>query len=87
VRTLLGVTLAARAYSIVTLAAGPLGAARVFLPMAGSLLTYAHVGRPTAPSGSCRSTTDSTPPPLLPGRGARRPEALPIPRARRRYRF
>jgi 3-dehydroquinate dehydratase type I len=51
VRTLLEVTLAARTYGIVTLAMGPLGAARVFLPMAGSLLTYAHVGRPTAPSG------------------------------------
>jgi 3-dehydroquinate dehydratase type I len=51
VRTLLEVTLAARAHGIVTLAMGPLGAARVFLPMAGSLLTYAHVGRPTAPSG------------------------------------
>lgn len=51
VRTLLEVTLMARAHGIVTLAMGPLGAARVFLPMAGSLLTYAHVGRPTAPSG------------------------------------
>ena len=51
VRTLLEVTLAARARGIVTLATGPFGAARVFLPMAGSLLTYAHVGRPTAPSG------------------------------------
>jgi 3-dehydroquinate dehydratase type I len=51
VRTLIEVTLAARAHGIVTLATGPLGNARVFLPMAGSLLTYAHVGRPTAPSG------------------------------------
>jgi 3-dehydroquinate dehydratase type I len=51
VRTLLEVTLAARAHGIVTLAMGPLGATRVLLPLAGSLLTYAHVGRPTAPSG------------------------------------
>ena len=51
VRTLLEVTLAVRHHGVVTLAMGPLGNARVFLPMAGSLLTYAHVGRPTAPSG------------------------------------
>src|SRR5689334_9841446 len=49
-RTLLAVTLAAA--NVVTLAMGPLGPmSRVVLPAAGSLLTYAHVGRPTAPSG------------------------------------
>ena len=51
-RTLLEVTLAARARGIVTLAMGPMGPlSRVLLPAAGSLLTYGHVGRPTAPSG------------------------------------
>src|SRR6266852_1064765 len=51
-RTLLEVTLAARARGIVTLATGPLGPlSRLLLPAAGSLLTYGHVGRPTAPSG------------------------------------
>ena len=49
-RTLLAVTLAARRRGIVTLAMGPLGPlSRVALPAAGSLLTYGHVGRPTAP--------------------------------------
>jgi 3-dehydroquinate dehydratase-1 len=51
IRILLETTLATRERGIVTLAMGPLGAARVLLPFAGSLLTYAHVGRPTAPSG------------------------------------
>jgi 3-dehydroquinate dehydratase-1 len=51
VRTLLEVTLAARARGIVTLAMGPFGVARVLLPAAGSLLTYGYVGQPTAPSG------------------------------------
>jgi len=51
-RTLLEVTLAARPRGIVTLAMGPMGPlSRVLLPAAGSLLTYGHVGRPTAPSG------------------------------------
>ena len=50
VRTLLGVTLAARHRGIVTLAMGDAGTlSRVFFPAAGSLLTYGHVGRPTAP--------------------------------------
>jgi len=49
-RTLLAVTLATT--DVVTLAMGPLGPlSRIVLPAAGSLLTYAHVGRPTAPSG------------------------------------
>jgi len=49
-RTLLAVTLAARRRGIVTLAMGPFGPlSRVALPAAGSLLTYGHVGRPTAP--------------------------------------
>jgi 3-dehydroquinate dehydratase-1 len=50
-RTLLEVTLAARTRDVVTLAmgtaAGPLS--RLVLPAAGSLLTYGHVGRETAP--------------------------------------
>ena len=51
-RVLLEVTLVARAHGIVTLATGPAGPlSRLVLPAAGSLLTYAHVGRPTAPSG------------------------------------
>jgi 3-dehydroquinate dehydratase I len=51
-RTLLDVTLARRTRGIVTLAMGPAGPlSRVVLPAAGSLLTYGHVGRPTAPSG------------------------------------
>jgi 3-dehydroquinate dehydratase-1 len=50
VRTLLEVTLAARARGVVTLAMGPWGAlSRIVLPAAGSLLTYGSVGRPTAP--------------------------------------
>jgi len=50
--TLLGVTLAERARGIVTLAMGPAGPlSRLALPAAGSLLTYGHVGRPTAASG------------------------------------
>jgi 3-dehydroquinate dehydratase type I len=51
VRTLLDVTLRARTRGVVTLAMGPFGVTRVLLPAAGSLLTYGHVGRPTAPSG------------------------------------
>jgi 3-dehydroquinate dehydratase-1 len=48
-QTLLEVTLAARDRAIVTLAMGPLGPlSRVVLPAAGSLLTYGHVGQPTA---------------------------------------
>jgi 3-dehydroquinate dehydratase-1 len=51
-RTLLEVTLVAADPGIVTLALGPAGPlSRIVLPAAGSLLTYAHVGRPTAPSG------------------------------------
>jgi len=51
-RVLLEVTLVARARGIVTLAMGPAGPlSRVVLPAAGSLLTYGHVGRPTAASG------------------------------------
>ena len=51
-RVLLEVTLAARARGIVTLATGPAGPlSRLVLPAAGSLLTYGHVGHPTAPSG------------------------------------
>jgi len=51
-RTLLATTLAASEHGVVTLAMGPVGPlSRVVLPAAGSLLTYAHVGRPTAPSG------------------------------------
>jgi 3-dehydroquinate dehydratase-1 len=50
VRTLLGVTLAAQARGIVTTAMGPFGLlSRLLLPAAGSLFTYASVGRPTAP--------------------------------------
>src|SRR6266516_8064149 len=51
-RVLLEVTLVARARGIVTLATGPAGPlSRVVLPAAGSLLTYGHLGRPTAPWG------------------------------------
>ncbi len=50
VRTLLEVTLAARAHAVATLAMGPVGAiSRLCFPAAGSLLTYASVGTPTAP--------------------------------------
>ena len=50
VRMLLSVTLAARERGIVTMAMGPSGAlSRLFYPAAGSLLTYASVGEPTAP--------------------------------------
>lgn len=50
VRTLLAVTLAARGRGIVTVGMGPLGPlSRVVLAAAGSLFTYAAVGRPTAP--------------------------------------
>lgn len=50
VRRLLEVTLAARERGIVTLSMGPIGAlSRVFFGAAGSLLTYASVGRPTGP--------------------------------------
>src|SRR5439155_339 len=56
-RVLLEVTLAARARGIVTLATGPAGPlSRVVLPAAGSLLTYGHVGHPTAPSGQLPAT-------------------------------
>src|SRR5262249_6721934 len=50
-RTLLAVTLAARPRGIVTLAMGPATGplSRIVLPAAGSLLTYGHVGRATAP--------------------------------------
>ena len=48
-RTLLAVTLAARADGVVTLAMGAMGPlSRVVLAAAGSLLTYGHVGTPTA---------------------------------------
>jgi 3-dehydroquinate dehydratase-1 len=51
-RRLIAMTLAERTHGVVTLALGPMGPlSRVVLPAAGSLLTYAHVGRPTAPSG------------------------------------
>jgi len=51
-RTLVEVTLAAADRGVVTLALGPAGPlSRVVLPAVGSLLTYGHVGRPTAPSG------------------------------------
>jgi len=51
-RTLVELTLAARERGVVTLAMGPAGPlSRIVLPAAGSLLTYGHVGRPTAPSG------------------------------------
>jgi 3-dehydroquinate dehydratase-1 len=49
-QTLIAVTTAARRRGIVTLAMGPFGPlSRVVLPAAGSLLTYGHVGEPTAP--------------------------------------
>jgi len=49
-QTLLTVTLAARRRGIVTLAMGPFGPlSRLVLAAAGSLLTYGHVGKPTAP--------------------------------------
>jgi 3-dehydroquinate dehydratase-1 len=49
-QTLLEVTLAARPRPVVTLAMGPAGPlSRLVLPAAGSLLTYGHVGTPTAP--------------------------------------
>jgi len=50
VRRLLEVTLACRERGIATMSMGPIGAlSRVFFGAAGSLLTYASVGRPTAP--------------------------------------
>jgi len=50
VRTLLEVTLAARPRPIVCFAMGEMGTlSRVLFPAAGSLLTYAAVGTPTAP--------------------------------------
>jgi 3-dehydroquinate dehydratase-1 len=50
VRTLLEVTLTAREHGVITLAMGPVGTlSRLFFPAAGSLLTYASVGEPTAP--------------------------------------
>jgi 3-dehydroquinate dehydratase-1 len=49
-QVLLAVTLAARARGVATLGMGPLGPlSRVVLPAAGSLLTYAAAGAPTAP--------------------------------------
>jgi 3-dehydroquinate dehydratase-1 len=49
-QTLLTVTLASRRRGVVTLAMGPFGPlSRLVLPAAGSLLTYGHVGKPTAP--------------------------------------
>ena len=49
-RRLLALTLVARERHVVTLAMGPMGPlSRLVLPAAGSLLTYGHVGRPTAP--------------------------------------
>ncbi len=49
-RTLVDVTLAARERGVVTLGMGPFGPlSRVVLPAAGSLLTFAAAGRPTAP--------------------------------------
>ncbi len=48
-RTLITVTTATRRRGIVTLAMGPFGPlSRLVLPAAGSLLTYGHVGEPTA---------------------------------------
>lgn len=50
VRTMLEVTLAARTRGIVTLSMGAAGVvSRLLFPVAGSLLTYGHVGAPTAP--------------------------------------
>lgn len=47
---LIGATLAARGRAIVTLAMDRMGPlSRLVLPAAGSLLTYGHVGQPTAP--------------------------------------
>lgn len=49
-RTLVDVTLATRERGVVTLGMGPFGPlSRVVLPAAGSLLTFAAAGRPTAP--------------------------------------
>src|SRR5262245_41174339 len=49
-RTLITVTAASRRRGIVRLAMGPYGPlSRLVLPAAGSLLTYGHVGKPTAP--------------------------------------
>jgi len=49
-RRLLAVTLATCDRHVVMLAMGPMGPlSRLVLPAAGSLLTYGHVGRPTAP--------------------------------------
>jgi 3-dehydroquinate dehydratase-1 len=48
--TLISVTLAMREHALVTLAMGQMGPlSRLVLPAAGSLLTYGHVGQPTAP--------------------------------------
>jgi 3-dehydroquinate dehydratase type I len=58
-RTLLAVTLAARERGVVTLATGPVGPlSRIVLPAAGSLLTYAHAGRPTAPGSGQPSVAE-----------------------------
>jgi 3-dehydroquinate dehydratase I len=49
-RTLIDVTLAARADGVVTLGMGPFGPlSRIVLPAAGALLTYGAAGRDTAP--------------------------------------
>jgi 3-dehydroquinate dehydratase I len=49
-RTLIDVTLAARADGVVTLGMGPFGPlSRIVLPAAGALLTYGAAGRGTAP--------------------------------------
>ena len=51
-RTLVHVTVTTVEHGVATLALGPAGPlSRLVLPAAGSLLTYGHVGRPTAPSG------------------------------------
>ena len=51
-RTLVRVTVTTADDGVATLALGPTGPlSRLVLPAAGSLLTYGHVGRPTAPSG------------------------------------
>ena len=50
IQTLAGFTIAHAKKNIVTIAMGSEGAlSRVFFPALGSLLTYAHIGQPTAP--------------------------------------
>lgn len=68
-RTLIEVTMRARARGVVTLALGPWGPlSRLVLAAVGSLLTYGHVGQPTAagqlPATELRTLLDR----LLPGR-------------------